>query len=203
MKKRLFAILLIIVVLCMPFVYRFSKYYKIACEQYASTSLKGDITSKINRQIMAYLNNSELNYSSITKVNYDKEDKINSISVNTSILSATALEISEIIYNDLRHLKESYNFPLGNAFGLRSLSGKGPNLSISVVPLSAVNYRIESQLLSSGINQTLHRIFIVFESEISCLAPFYETNITIETTIIIAETLIVGEVPPVLLPFDE
>jgi hypothetical protein len=67
------------------------------------------------------------------------------------------------------------------------------------VPLGSVDYVIDSKLISGGVNQTLHRITINYNFEINCLAPFSETVIAMNNTLILAETVIVGEVPNYIL----
>ena len=79
------------------------------------------------------------------------------------------------------------------------LSSKGPEINVSIKPISIVEYKIKSEFIGEGINQTLHRISIVFNTVITCLAPFHESSVTIETEMVLSETLIIGKVPNTIL----
>ena len=52
-----------------------------------------------------------------------------------------------------------------------------------------------SSFQSAGINQTLHRILVQIKVDISAIIPGYTASGTIDTQFVIAETVIVGNVP--------
>ena len=47
----------------------------------------------------------------------------------------------------------------------------------------------------AGINQTLHRIVLEVKTTVSAIIPGYTTSVEISGQFVIAETIIVGEVP--------
>ena len=46
-----------------------------------------------------------------------------------------------------------------------------------------------------GINQTKYKVFLQMDSQARVLAPFTINNIEVQNTILVAEAIIVGEVP--------
>ena len=82
--------------------------------------------------------------------------------------------------------------------GSRLLSGKGPEIPVNVIPVGSLSYELKSELVSGGINQTVHRISLFYSATVRCLAPFDEELIIITGETVIAETLIIGEVPKIL-----
>lgn len=176
-----------------------SRHYSDACDTYAENKIKGDVTNKINANIADYLYRNDVHYSDIAKINYSSTGSIVSITIDSVYLNIIATELSQIIYNNIEIGENEYGIPLGNISGSKFLSGRGPKINVRISHVGSVVHSINSELISGGINQTLHRINIVFDVVISCLAPFNETKSTIRTQIAVAESIIVGEVPEVLL----
>lgn len=200
MKKKLISTFIAIMILILCFAVRFARYYPIAADNYAQQGIKGEITKRINRTLSNDLSKYELTYKQIVEICYDDDGQIVSITINSVALNMIANRLSESVYESISNSNDSFGIPLGNALSSRLFSGKGPKIETEIVPIGAVGYSIESELSDAGINQTLHRIYIEFNTEIKCLSPFHESDIKINTSIIIAETLIVGNVPEIMLP---
>ena len=49
--------------------------------------------------------------------------------------------------------------------------------------------------MSAGINQTLHQITLIISADVHFIMPWYRTKGNFETDFLLAETIIVGEVP--------
>ena len=197
LKRKLIVVIIAVFLLIGALVIRFTEFYSMVCNDYSSNGLKGSITARINKRVFDIINTSDLD-NDIYKVEYNDEKELKSVSIDSKRINELSLKLSEDIYlcieEDVR-----FGFPLGNTFGLKFLSGKGPNVHVDVVPVGYVEYEIKSEVLSSGINQTLYRVKIELISNFSVLAPFYENNISIITNVIIAELLIVGNVPSLII----
>ena len=85
--------------------------------------------------------------------------------------------------------------PLGTLSGLQLFAGLGPNISGRAVPLSAVQSRIETNLISGGINQTVLEVDAVFSMEIGTLLAGTQSSERVESRIRIAQFMVVGKVP--------
>ncbi len=199
MKKRILCAIIALLLLSLSFVLRIAQHYPNAADIYAQQGIKGTLTKEINKKLTDELTNFKLKYSEISDIIYANDGQITSIKINAAEMNIIANRLSEIIYNSIKTSTHEFGIPLGNALGSRLFSGKGPKLNTDIIPIGSVEYDIRSELSDAGINQTLHRIYIYFNAEINCLAPFYETKINIKTSIIIAETLIVGKVPEIIL----
>lgn len=180
-----------------------SRYYSIACQEYADSGIKGRITSEINNKVSSELQNDGIQAKQYVNVEYGDNGKIASINVNSFELNDLALSISNTVYESINNIDNSFEFPIGNAMGSEFLSGKGPNVHVTVIPFGAVEYEIGSELSSAGINQTVYRLTITYKTRISCIAPFCDIKTEITTRLIVCEILIVGAVPEFALPFIE
>ena len=199
MKKRIKIILFSIVLVLVAITMHFLRNYPLACDVYAETGINGIIASEINKKISNKLNNNIDEYSQIATINTNSDGSISTITIKSSIINNIALGLSADIYNTISESNYQFGIPFGNVMGYELLSGKGPKINIKIKPISATKHEIKSELLSSGINQSLHRILVLFTTEIMCLAPFHKHKSFIETELILFETLIVGKVPEVII----
>lgn len=58
-----------------------------------------------------------------------------------------------------------------------------------------VETELKSEFKTAGINQTLHQIYLDITCNVSILTPFNSTTEEIKNQILIAESIIVGEIP--------
>lgn len=58
-----------------------------------------------------------------------------------------------------------------------------------------VEAKLNSEFTESGINQTLHRIYLDVNTSINITTPFNVIGSSYETRVLLAESIIVGRVP--------
>lgn len=201
MKRRILIIFLALIMIFTALILRISRFYSLACEEYANYGVKGRITSEINKNIISILNDSGTETDNLVELSYDNDGKLKYVNIKSEKLNMLAIDISETIYASINSAENEFGFPIGNTTGIKKLSGKGPNVNVKIIPIGTVNYEFKSEMISGGINQTLYRIKILFYCNISVIAPFFENSQTIETSIVVSEILIVGDVPNMILPF--
>ena len=126
----------------------------------------------------------------------DKDGKIVSMQANIAIMnkivSQIALKIQEKIDNqDSRDI----SIRLGTFTGITVLSGRGPKVPIRISSIGNLDTKISSEFTSAGINQSIHRIFASINCKIDVLTPFNTISSQIEEKVILAENVIIGEIP--------
>ncbi len=187
------------ILLLSALIFRIAVNYSTAFDEFAENSVKSHVKITINKIISQNINSSNIQIDEITNVNRTSNGRIISISINSLKLNTLLLKIEESILIELNKASFELGMPLGNLTGIRALSGKGPEINVDILPTISISQQPNSELLSSGINQTLHRVTTSIETEIKCIAPFYRTKCKISTTIILSEILIVGEIPEIIL----
>ncbi len=86
--------------------------------------------------------------------------------------------------------------PLGDIIGLPSTLGRGPCLPVRITGYSAAVTDVQSEFISAGINQTLHRISMTVNVECTLILPRLKTHKISQTaTVPLSETVIIGDVP--------
>ncbi|MBR5746253.1 MAG: hypothetical protein IKX92_03215, partial [Clostridia bacterium] len=136
--------------------------------------------------------------SGFTEYVRNEDGRIISINVNSAKVNRTVSQILLSLETVLNGKERDFGIPFWTAMGSRLLSGKGPEIPVNVIPVGSLSYELKSELVSGGINQTVHRISLFYSATVRCLAPFDEELIIITGETVIAETLVIGEVPKIL-----
>jgi len=116
---------------------------------------------------------------------------------NINMLKST---LSVVILDKLAELEDiNLYIPAGNLIRGDFLSGRGPRVQVILLPVGTVTTDIRNVFASAGINQTRHQIMLDVSVTISIIMPFAIENIDIFTSVPIAETIIIGDVPNISL----
>jgi sporulation protein YunB len=150
----------------------------------------------INKAVVEELSRLDIDYSDIVEIQKDSDGKILAVSTDmkkvNSLKSMMTIAIQEKITTmDAQKIK----IPLGTFTGTEILNGRGPKISVNISMSGSVIMDFKSEFVSAGINQTKHRLYLDVSSEVMALIPGYPVNTVINTSVLIAETIIVGEVP--------
>ena len=89
--------------------------------------------------------------------------------------------------------------PLGSVFLPALLSGKGPRLPVRVLTVSNCDADFYSGFREAGINQTLHRITMQVAMNITLLTPAGTQQVKVDSGVVVAETILIGQVPQPLI----
>ena len=98
--------------------------------------------------------------------------------------------------------EENFDIRLGSFTGSKLLSGSGPKIKIRIQTDGNVQTELKSEFTSTGINQTLHRLYINVICTTIVYTPFSNTKETVESKILLAEAVIVGKIPDTYYDLD-
>ncbi|GAE89842.1 sporulation protein YunB [Acetivibrio straminisolvens] len=153
----------------------------------------------INRTVSRAVNDNfhdNVNYDEIVIINRDENDRIDSIQTDIVKLNRIYSDLSLDIQNRLSELKdERISIPLGAVFGDSLFAASGPRINVKVIPTGSVETDFKSEFVSAGINQTKHRIYLEVKTIVGIAVPFTAKKTEITTSIPVAETVIIGDVP--------
>lgn len=135
-------------------------------------------------------------YSDFVIIHKDDTGKILMLESNMKNINIAISDIAGRIQVNINGTQEEkVNLNLGNFTGVNLLSGSGIKIPIKINTVGNVRTDVKSEFKSQGINQTLHRLYLQIETEVSVLTPFNTINETISNQFILAENIIVGEIP--------
>lgn len=192
MKKRCMLLFLIFAVMLF-----FLLYFSTALERevriFAGTAGKTQLTSHLHTVLQSHLSNYDEEFVVIDR---DHMNRVTSIRLHATSLNLFAEKLSMILFDSLASYDSpAFGIPLGNLSHFVFLSGMGPLIPVEPVVLGSIANEIKSDFISAGINQTLHRISLTYSIAIRYLSPLHEACDIITLDLVLAETLVVGDVP--------
>ncbi|MBR2044270.1 MAG: sporulation protein YunB, partial [Clostridia bacterium] len=87
------------------------------------------------------------------------------------------------------------SIPIGTIIGNEYTLGRGPEIKFKMQITTTVIADFESKFYSAGINQVLHQIHIKVKANGHTVIPWYRSAFNVNTSVIAAETVIVGLTP--------
>ena len=121
------------------------------------------------------------------------------VAVNDLARSIALLAQTKILQSG----EQGFDVPWGTLSGITFLSGKGSGVHFKAIPVGSASTRFASTFQSMGINQTLHRIFLNVDAQLSVIIPGADVTVNTETEVLLAESVIVGKVPDTYLQSDK
>lgn len=151
--------------------------------------------SIMNQAIKEVIAN-ENNLEGIVTVKTDLAGNIQMVETDSVAMNRLSTLVSERAQTLMQGLKEiQISIPVGSIISNGILSGKGPNIHISMLPTGSVNTGFATEFENAGINQTRHKVYLTLSAYVMIVAPLSGSGITVDTRLPITEMIIVGKVP--------
>lgn len=154
------------------------------------------LTAAINNAVLAELERQDADYSSLISLNQNNDGEVTSVQSNAVSINKLKTGISERIEREMERLPYiDIDIPIGTLTGLQLLHGKGACIGMTMHPIGSAVTTIISEFSDAGINQTRHRIIIEISAGADAVIPGYSTRVEVKTSVVAAETIIIGRVP--------
>jgi len=98
-----------------------------------------------------------------------------SFSINTMLINEFTLKINENIRKEIGLLGEiPVRIPFGAVTGINLFSSAGPEINIEIMPYGEVISDYDTEIVSSGINQTAVKVWIETKVNITIIHPLID-----------------------------
>lgn len=163
----------------------------------AENEAKRLASEAINDAVSAILHENDPALSGYISPAYDAEGAI--LGMTTDMAGANLLkeEIIARVNESLGGETREVQIPVGTLLGSEWLYGRGPEIPLRLVLAGNVSAEFDSEFLSAGINQTQYRLYIDVKASVYTFLPGVRGTTEVETNVLAAETILVGEVPRV------
>ena len=153
-------------------------------------------TEVINNSVRVEVAGEGMLYEDLIIVHKDSAGKIVLMQADTAKINKIASDTTIAVQSAILRLgEESLYIPLGQITGLYLLANRGPRIRVEIVPIGTVRVNVDDRFEQSGINQTRHSIYLVFDTDIRVVVPLKSGRASVVTQVPVAESIIVGDVP--------
>lgn len=198
LQRRLLGIIPFLVVI-LAFSVMVSSYMRAIVTDMAISQAIDVVTLRVNNIINQKMSNGDYDYSNLVTLEKDSEGVITAITTNMARINMLSADILKEVVGDSSPFTLEVGVPLGNILGSDFLQGRGPNIPVKIVMLTSSFAEFSSEFSAAGINQTKHQIVLELLVKINVHVPWGAVNTEVVSDVLIAETIIVGQVPQAYL----
>ena len=150
-------------------------------------------TQAINDAVKSTIKDN-VKYKDLIFVKQDNLGKITMMQANTGLMNGIASDVALEVQEKIRQIPGgTIKIPIGNI--LNSQLIPGPRIKLDLEPHGSVTVDFGTEFVESGINQTIHRVYLTIITDVKIIFPLVSDTVTVSANIPIAETVIVGDVP--------
>lgn len=174
--------------------------YRTVIQELAQTQVKNTTSDLTNDAIAKQIADGIIQYDRIVYFEKDLDGRITALKTNMSEVNRLKTDILNIINDEILALDTSdIGIPLGSLFLPEFLSGKGPAIPVHILSIRNSDANFASNFTQAGINQTLHQLIMEVSVDVAVLVLGETSSFTISSEVVVAETVIVGDVPNTFL----
>ncbi len=195
--KWLFFLLLLIFALSFGFLR--SRLWPVV-QSLAQTQVRNITSDLINDAILEQIVEGNIQYDRIVYFEKDLNGKITALKTNMAEVNRLKTDIlnlinDQIMAQDMDHL----GVPLGSLIFPEFLSGHGPEIPVKILSIRNSDAAFHSYFSQAGINQTLQQLTMDVMVDVTILVLGKTDSFTVSSQVVVAETIIVGDVPGTFL----
>ena len=194
--RKLSRLILILAVVSTVLLVFFRVKYHGTIRSLAETQVKNTTSDLINDAIDAQIENGNIQYDRIVYFEKDLNGKITALKTNMSEVNRLKTSILNIINDEILSMDTTdLGIPIGSLVLPEFASGRGPQIPIQIISISNSDAGFESYFTEAGINQTLQKLTMNIIVDVSILVLGRAESFTVSSEVVVAETIIVGQVP--------
>ena len=195
--RKLFSVVIVLLVLTAVLFLEFRSRYRDVIQELAETQVKNTTSDLTNDAIAKQIAAGIIQYDRIVYFEKDLDGRITALKTNMGEVNRLK---TNIINDEILALDTSdIGIPLGSFFLPEILSGKGPVIPVHILSIRNSDATFLSKFSQAGINQTLHQLTMVVSVDVAILVLGQTESFTINSEVVVAETVIVGDVPNTFL----
>ena len=198
--RKLFRFLIIILMLFTSALFLFRIQYNDEIRSLAHTQVINATSDLINDSIDKQILTGDIQYDRIVYFEKDLNGRITALKTNMSEVNRLKTGILNLINDEILALDSSdIGIPLGSLILPEFFSGKGVLIPVQIISIRNSDGSFSSSFTQAGINQTLHQLTMHVCVDISVLVLGKTESFSVNSQVVVAETIIVGDVPDTFL----
>lgn len=193
-------ILLLVIIIFGVFRYKFND----AMAELAQTQVVNATSDLINDAIDKQIESGNILYDRIVYFEKDLDGRITALKTNMSEVNRLKTDILNLINDEILAMDSSeLGVPLGSLIFPELFSGRGPHIPVQVLTIRNSDASFSSHFTEAGINQTLQQLTMDVVVDVTILVMGRTRSLKVSSQVVVAETIIVGQVPNTFLQTGE
>lgn len=196
-KNKKVILIITALILCLTVTFSFFIYkMRPVIFRYAISVAETKMLNSANAAVLRILEEENISYNDIVILTSGPEGYVTSLEIDIYKVNSLKSRIS----NKTAELVDSQEFyevsvPIGSFFGDTLIMGWGPKLRFNMQLTSTAFVDFKHEFKDAGINQVLHIIMVNIDINGSFVVAGFNKGISVSTSAIAAQTVIVGKTP--------
>lgn len=161
----------------------------------ARYQVRSQVTAAVEQWAARDLQERGVDYSDFVTITRNEAGEITALSADMARLNLLRAELSAHLLERLEDSQLELTVPVGSLLPIEPTWARGPELHLRALALGTASAEFESEFTSAGINQTRHRLWLELSVPVTVLLPGGGEELTVDSRLCVAETVIVGRVP--------
>lgn len=198
--RILFCWILVLLFVAIIGFFVFRTKYLSAIRNLAETQVKNTTSDLINDAIDEQIREGNIQYDRIVYFEKDLDGRITALKTNMTEVNRLKTAILNLINDDILAMdSKQFGVPIGSLILPEFLAGRGPSIPVEILAIRNSDASFHSDFTEAGINQTLQQLTMEITVDVVVLVLGKTNDFTVSTQVVVAETIIVGQVPDTFL----
>lgn len=172
-------------------------------QSYGYIAARRSAMLSVHTGVETVLADEALTYTDLVTIERDPEGRVLSAEANVAAINRLKAAVTNAVMAELSTSEvQTAKIPLGNVVGGSFFTGRGPFLSVDIHTSGVVISNLSGEFGDAGINQTNHRISLDMTVMMTAALPMEQMNLELQTSFLVCETVLVGDVPQTVLQLD-
>lgn len=187
-------LLLVVVALSLLIIFRIR--YHDAIRELSESQVRNATSDLINDAIDRQIESGNIRYDRIVYFEKDLNGRITALKTNMAEVNRLKTDILNLINDEILALDTAnITIPIGSLVLPEFFSGQGIGIPIQILSIRNSDGSFKSYFSEAGINQTLQQLTMDVSVDVSVLVLGKTESFTVSSQVVVAETVIVGQVP--------
>ena len=165
-------------------------------ETVGGNALKNTLSNVLDGTVNEMVDELGVRYGDMVNIERNPDGTIAAITMNSTYINGYKADISDGCSDKLADFTETVvPVPIGSIIGGSFFNGRGACFDVPATIYGFAVTDVVSKFESAGINQTRHTIYLDVEASAHAYMGLCHLNESVDETIILVETIIVGTVP--------
>ncbi len=196
---RFFGTCVFVLLVGIAMLFFFRSRYHDTIRTMAQTQVINSTSDLINDAIDKQIETGNIQYDRIVYFEKDLDGQITALKTNMSEVNRLKTAILNIINDEILALDTSdLGIPVGSLILPEFFAGRGFEIPVRILSIRNSDASFASYFTEAGINQTLQQLTMNVSVDVSILVLGRADSFTVNSQVVVAETIIVGKVPDTL-----
>lgn len=194
-NRKIIGIILILIAIVITISITINNSIKPIILETAQARVRAMAVKAFNEAVQEVFVNS-MDYSSLMNIIIDNNGKVTMIQANTVEMNKMATQTALVAQDNMDKLSQNgIRIPIGSLMKGELFAGRGPKITIKIIPIGSINTQFLTEFEQAGINQTRHKIYLKANMIVTIVMASGNKNIEVESFVPVSEAIIIGDVP--------